>query len=247
MEKCPNCGYWNAPSKVNCIKCNDSLSTSTITPNTTTPNNSLSSSTTTPKIPKPNVLNPDKKLGSKLYLIIGLIAFSIGLFVISVESSILMIVVSVIVIVIILKKHENENKKRRLLFAFQHFQISDIDNMSGVEFENTLKAIFEELDYRVSTTRVTGDYGVDLILEQSGKKIGVQAKKYTSKVSLDAVQQISSGIMHYNLPEAWVVTNNYFTKSAMNLAHSTNVILIDRDGLTQCVQDAYQNMLKKNY
>ena len=199
------------------------------------------------KSSKPSVLDPKKKLGPKLYLILGLIGLTPVLFLFSMELSLFMILISIVVITVILKNHHDENKKRSLFAAFQHFKVSSFDSMTGIEFENTLKLIFEGLDYTVSTTQTSGDFGVDLILKRNGKTIGLQAKRYKSKVSLDAVQEITSGIMHYNLSEAWVVTNNYFTKPAMKLAQSTNVQLIDRDGLTQCVKDAYQNMCKKNY
>ena len=230
MQKCKKCGYQNLSSDTNCKKCSESLNA---TPTNTIP----------PTNPVPS--NIEKKLGKKLYVIIGLIGITMISTGISPAIFPLMILVSVTAIGYILFKHNEDNKKRKLIAAFKFFKISDFDVMDGVEFENTLKAVFEGLDYRVSTTKASGDYGVDLILEQGGITIGVQAKRYGSKVSLKAVQEIASGIQHRQLSEGWVVTNNYFTNPAIKLAHSTNVRLVDRDGLIRCVKDAYQNMQKK--
>ncbi|NER44825.1 restriction endonuclease, partial [Bacillus megaterium NBRC 15308 = ATCC 14581] len=38
---------------------------------------------------------------------------------------------------------------------------------------------------------------------------------------------------YYKADEVWVITNNYFTQPAINLAYANNVILIDRDSLIQ--------------
>ncbi|MFK9092798.1 restriction endonuclease [Bacillus salipaludis] len=45
---------------------------------------------------------------------------------------------------------------------------------------------------KVCLTSVTGDYGADLVLSTTDKKIVVQAKRYNKKVGLKAVQEIVS-------------------------------------------------------
>lgn len=222
-------------TEINCKNCDHSLN------NQSYNSSNVSNTHITP------LARPEKKLGKKLYLIFSLIvlsAISIGA---APQISGIVIVFSAIFIIMAIVKHNQDNKRRRLLAAFQFFNASDVDNMDGVEFEDMVKLVFENLDFKVSTTAITGDYGVDLIMEQGGKKIGVQTKRYSSKVSLDAVQEIVAGIPYYKLSEGWVVTNNYFTEPAKKLAASNNVILIDRDGLEKCVNDAYQNMLNKNF
>lgn len=107
--------------------------------------------------------------------------------------------------------------------------ILEVDQMSGKVFEEYLKGLLKQRGYNVSLTSVTGDYGADLILSKSDKRIVVQAKRYKKKVGLKAVQEIVSAKSHYNADECWVVTNNYFTEPAVNLAKSNNVVLIDRN------------------
>jgi restriction system protein len=117
-----------------------------------------------------------------------------------------------------------------------------IDRMPGGEFEALLKAHFEQLGYRVSSTPATNDYGVDLVCRRrpgqrpaacawKTDQLVVQAKRYSGKVGIAAVQQIIGGMRYYNAPVGLVVTNSYFTQNARKLAAHSNVILWDRNSL----------------
>lgn len=106
--------------------------------------------------------------------------------------------------------------------------IDVIDKMSGEQFENYLKCFFEEQGYKVKTTPKTGDYGCDLLLKKSGKCIAVQAKRYSEKVGIKAVQEVIGSIKYYKADSAMVVTNSYFTQNAVELADRNQVKLWDR-------------------
>ena len=80
---------------------------------------------------------------------------------------------------------------------------------------------------------MSGDFGVDIIIENEFVKIGVQAKRYTNTVGNSAIQEIVAGMKHYNLDKGMVVTNNYFSRSAIELAKDNNVILWDRNTLIE--------------
>lgn len=113
------------------------------------------------------------------------------------------------------------------------FSISQIDSLSGVEFEDFLTELFKSFGFATSTTKVTGDYGADLILSKGGKKCVVQAKRYSKTVGISAVQQIIGAKNHYFADDMMVVTNNYFSAEAKKLGQENNVKLIDRDTLTK--------------
>ena len=108
------------------------------------------------------------------------------------------------------------------------YNISQLDHLSGIDFENYLKSLFENMGYSVETTKVTGDYGADLIVEKKGKKSIIQAKCYNHTVGVKAVQEIVAARNHYNIYDAMVITNNYFSREAENLAVESNVKLADR-------------------
>lgn len=108
--------------------------------------------------------------------------------------------------------------------------------MTGIEFEEFLKAHFQSLGYRVTLTQASHDYGADLILSRNGEKTAVQAKKYSDKVGIKAVQEISGAVGYYGADKAMVITNSYFTSSAVQLAKSNAVELWDRTQLIQRFQ-----------
>ncbi|WP_082178516.1 restriction endonuclease [Priestia megaterium] len=125
------------------------------------------------------------------------------------------------------------NNKRQSEYEKELLQsgISQVDSMNGRAFEDYLAIILKAKGYNVQQTQASGDYGADLILSANGIKIAVQAKRYSKKVGIKAVQEISSAKNYYGVKECWVITNNYFTAPAINLATSNEVKLIDRDQL----------------
>jgi restriction system protein len=107
------------------------------------------------------------------------------------------------------------------------------DKMRGEEFEKFLLVHFQKLGYKGNTTPKSNDYGADLILTKDSEKIVVQAKRWGSKVGIAAVQQIIGAKSYYKASRCMVVTNNYFTPNAINLASSGSVDLWDRPKLLE--------------
>jgi len=106
-----------------------------------------------------------------------------------------------------------------------------IDKMSGEAFEKFLLVHFKKNGYKGNTTPTTNDYGADLVLEKDGIKTAVQAKRWQQKVGIEAVQQIIGAINYYGASYGMVITNSFFTKSAVNLAAANKVELWDRNKL----------------
>lgn len=118
-----------------------------------------------------------------------------------------------------------------------------IDHMSGYEFEQFLARLFEKKGYTARVTRGSGDYGIDVIIENGIVKIGIQAKCYNSgNVGNDAVQQALSGCLYYGLDKAMVITNSYFTAAAIQQAKSSKVTLWNRD---QLLKECRENGIKE--
>ena len=109
--------------------------------------------------------------------------------------------------------------------------IYDIDNMDGRSFEIFIEELFRKRGYKTTLTPTSGDYGIDIIIESEFTKIGIQTKCYNEKVSNSAIQEVVTGLKHYNLDKAMVITNNYFTPNAIKLAKDNNVVLWNRDKL----------------
>lgn len=105
--------------------------------------------------------------------------------------------------------------------------------MTGKEFEDRLAILFRKLGYAVRVVgNQKGDYGVDLVIEKDNIKTAVQAKCYKKwLVGEGAVREVYTGKNYYDCQEGMVITNNYYSKMARNLARANNIKLWDRDDL----------------
>ncbi len=129
-------------------------------------------------------------------------------------------------------------RRRRADRVLFEMGVRDLDRMDGIAFERFLEALFRRLGYESEATQASGDYGVDVLLNKKGRRIAVQAKHYSSPVSLQAVQEVHAGIPHYKAQEGWVITNSAFTKAARELAASTGVRLMDDAALRRVIASA---------
>jgi restriction system protein len=135
---------------------------------------------------------------------------------------------AVVIATLIIRKMNYMDKLRRS-------GIGDIDKMDGRQFEIYLGELFKKHGYEVRVTQSAGDFGADLVIAKGGKKIVVQAKRYSKNVGIKAVQEAQAAIAHYGASEAWVVSNNDYTDAAKDLAKSNNVKLISRDQLIELI------------
>lgn len=140
-----------------------------------------------------------------------------------------------ILIKLIKEKNTREQKEHEYIEKLKQSNIEDIDKMNGGDFEKYTAILLKELGYSASATKLSGDFGVDVIAEKDGKEVIIQTKRYSKKVSISAVQEIAAAKEYYNVPDAWLITNNYFTKAAYELAIANDITLIDRDKLMNLI------------
>ncbi|MCX4361908.1 MAG: restriction endonuclease [Clostridia bacterium] len=115
--------------------------------------------------------------------------------------------------------------------------IDRIDRMTGEQFEIFMEDYFIKQGFKVKRTPLSGDYGIDLIIENDFSKIGIQAKCYSNKITASAVQEAVAGLRHYGLSSGMVVTNNYFQPAAIQLAKENSITLWDRNMLIKKLND----------
>lgn len=142
-------------------------------------------------------------------------------------------------------KEFRENTERERINRLKQSNISEIDNMTGTEFEEFIAEILSDLGYTSKLTRKSGDFGVDLIVHKNGESFIVQTKRYSQKVSVSAIQEITAAQNFYGIYNACVITNNYFTGPATKLANANNIRLIDRDELSKLIVEAKNIRLDK--
>jgi len=108
-----------------------------------------------------------------------------------------------------------------------------IDNTSNVdiedpyEYEQHIANVFSSLGWDAYATSGSGDQGADVIAEKNGLKFVIQCKLYSKPVGNKAVQEVTSARDYYNAAGSVVVSNQSYTKSAMQLAESQNVWLLN--------------------
>ena len=99
--------------------------------------------------------------------------------------------------------------------TIEHLTIIDIDLMSGIQFEEFLCQYFNKQGYDCSTTKATGDQGIDLIAKKGELTIAIQAKCYSGTVGNHAVMEAFAGMKYYQANRCMVITNSTFSKSAI--------------------------------
>lgn len=112
----------------------------------------------------------------------------------------------------------------------------EIDNMDGHAFESWCAQFLEKIGFvDVNVTPGSGDQGGDITAVKDSVQYIVQCKRHSNPVGNKAVQEVISAKILYNCHVAVVLTNNYFTKSAKELAAKANILLWDRNWLTEMI------------
>ena len=106
------------------------------------------------------------------------------------------------------------------------------DDMDGFDFEYYCADLLVADGFiNVQVTRSSGDYGVDILAEKDGVTYAIQCKRYSGLVGVKAVQEAYAGRDYYDRMVGAVLTNQYFTKPAVQAARKLKILLWDRDYL----------------
>ena len=105
-----------------------------------------------------------------------------------------------------------------------------MDEMEGHDFEYYCAEILRANGFLdVEVTKGSGDFGADILAERDGVTYAVQCKCYDKPIGVKAVQEIYAGRDFYDRMVGVVMTNQYFTQPAVELAQKLNIMLWDRD------------------
>lgn len=107
---------------------------------------------------------------------------------------------------------------------------SDINSLSGVEFEKVCQKLVENMGFETKTTKASGDGGIDLIAYNhqpllSGKYI-IQCKRYSGSVGEPIIRDLYGVITSERANKGILMTTGYFTKSAIACAEGKPIELI---------------------
>lgn len=104
-----------------------------------------------------------------------------------------------------------------------------MDEMEGHDFEYYCADILKARGFmEVEVTKGSGDFGADILAEKDGVTYAIQCKCYDKPIGVKAVQEVYAGRDYYDRMVGVVMTNQYFTQPAVNLAQKLNIMLWDR-------------------
>ena len=104
-----------------------------------------------------------------------------------------------------------------------------MDEMEGHDFEYYCADLLKANGFlEVEVTKGSGDFGVDILAEKDGITYAFQCKCYDDTVGVKAVQEVYAGRDYYDRMVGVVMTNQYFTQPAVELARKLNIMLWDR-------------------
>jgi restriction system protein len=170
-------------------------------------------------------------------ILIAIVLFALAVFLITqsavVKFLIFFFIVIALAVATVLKFYPRFAEKNK----FRNFEMDDVDNMPGKAFEQYVAELMTYRGFQTELTKSSGDFGVDIIAQSGKNRYAVQCKRYSKSISGTAVSDAVGGLKSYNCQIPVVVTNQYFTKGAKEVARVNRCVLIDRDSLSEWIND----------
>ena len=147
-------------------------------------------------------------------------------------ESIAIILIILIILLFLVSVFAITRKYRR------KYDIRSLDEIEGHDFEYYCAELLKKRGFEeVSVTKGSGDYGVDVLAEKDGVTYAIQCKAYTTPVGVKAVQEACAGREFYDRMVGAVLTNQYFTKPAVEAAKKLKILLWDRRYLDSMIEE----------
>ena len=160
-----------------------------------------------------------KKLDNSSFIIISILVIGLAIYHSKVVKYILLIIAALVLIKLLIK-----------LRRYIKYKLSHVDTMTGLEFEKYVAKYLRNQGYKTKLTEKY-DLGIDIVAVKDGIRYGVQVKRYKGVVGANAVRQAVTALNLYECDRAMVITNSYFSKTAIILARSNACFLVDRDSI----------------
>lgn len=139
------------------------------------------------------------------------------------------------------EQKEAECQQQRSKQEINNIIKTDINSLSGVEFEKVCQQLVENMGFETETTKASGDGGIDLIAYNhqpllSGKYI-IQCKRYTGSVGEPIIRDLYGVVTSERANKGILMTTGYFTKSAIAFAEDKPIELIDGNKIQILLRD----------
>jgi restriction endonuclease Mrr len=122
--------------------------------------------------------------------------------------------------------------------------VQHLDEISDEEFEQVVAYYLRTQGHVVETMLASGGRGANFIIAAAEYRISVLLKRQEELVGTRAVQEALGGRAFYGTYEAWLITNNAFTRGTLHEAKRKGVRLIDGDELAQWLVEKLPDLLE---
>ena len=138
------------------------------------------------------------------------------------------------------KYHKNRLAYENSLIGWEYFNLVSSRgywiSKKGIQLEKAFGDLLRSKGWQVTTTKTSGDGGIDLICEEKGRTVYVQCKGHSKPLGVGAIRD-AAGVKMANNPDAMVVFCPHgFTKGSINFAAQSGVGLIDVESVIQIAQ-----------
>ncbi|RJP17731.1 MAG: hypothetical protein C4520_15715 [Candidatus Abyssobacteria bacterium SURF_5] len=119
--------------------------------------------------------------------------------------------------------------------------VRGFDHMGGIEFEQYVQGLLQRKGWRVDTTPVTSDGGIDLIASRIDElgvetRLLIQCKNHSRPVGVDVIRELNGALPSNLMGERGVVVcPSGFTAEAVSFAKNRGILLWDRHHLFNMV------------
>ncbi len=145
-------------------------------------------------------------------------------------NTIIIVIASIAVLLLVSVILLRINNKRKFT--------KEYDLMEGRDFEFFCADLLQKRGFLdVEVTKGSGDNGVDILAEKDGVSYAIQCKRYDEPVGVKAVQEAYAGRDYYDKMVGVVMSNQYFTKNAVEMARKLKILLWDRGYLEEMLEE----------
>lgn len=120
-------------------------------------------------------------------------------------------------------------------------RLDELKAMTPIEFEEWVAARFKDRGYKVKTTAVSGDHGIDLVARRENEKVVIQCKRYRdSTVGEPVMRDLYGTMQHEAADRAYLVTTSYLTPAALSWSRGKPIEIWDAAFLGKMTTTATQ-------
>ena len=104
-------------------------------------------------------------------------------------------------------------------------------SLSGIEFEQEVGALYRARGYQVQSTPISGDQGIDLVMQKDGETTVVQCKSHQKPVGPAVARELFGAMVAVGADNAILACTGGFTRGVKEFVRDKPIILLSASTL----------------